>query len=205
MSRPRARLSHPHLSGVFFSALPFPCRAQSMMYLPAATATIERNSATELRHTAATISYAGQLLLGPPPSAASYENKSQVHGHSFATVADLQNVYDLQMEQRCTAYRRATHKLSEQKRRKILNSRFDDLRTIIPSCQDGAHSKMSVLRKAMNYIDSLTKELMVQDHVLRELHNEQQRRRQLEQEHSIWSSKLQTLRKRCMSYPSTNS
>ena len=67
----------------------------AMMYL----SSVETQSATELRHTAATISYAGQLLLGPP-HAAGYESKGQVHGHSFATVADLQSVYDLQMEQR---------------------------------------------------------------------------------------------------------
>ncbi|KAL5256374.1 hypothetical protein ACHWQZ_G011564 [Mnemiopsis leidyi] len=160
-----------------------------MMYL----SSVESQSATELRHTAATISYAGQLLLGPPHG--TYETKTPVHGHSFAAVADLQSMYDLQMEQRCTAYRRATHKLSEQKRRKILNSRFDDLRTIIPACQDGAHSKMSVLKKAMNYIDQLTKELMVQEHVLRELQQEQERRRLLQQEHSQWSNKIHNLRK----------
>lgn len=64
-----------------------------MMYLPA-----ESQSATELRHTAATISYAGQLLLGPPPGA--YDAARSQVGHPFTTVADLQSVYDLQMEQR---------------------------------------------------------------------------------------------------------
>ena len=65
-----------------------------MMYL----SSVESQSATELRHTAATISYAGQLLLGPPHG--TYETKTPVHGHSFAAVADLQSMYDLQMEQR---------------------------------------------------------------------------------------------------------
>lgn len=69
-----------------------------MMYL----SSVEAQSATELRHTAATISYAGQLLLGPPH--AGYESKGQVHGHGFATVADLQSVYDLQMEQRWSVH-----------------------------------------------------------------------------------------------------
>ena len=65
-----------------------------MMYLPSAAES--HHSATELRHTAATISYAGQLLLGPPPHS---ETKSQ--GHNLAsTVVGLQSVYDLQMEQR---------------------------------------------------------------------------------------------------------
>ena len=65
-----------------------------MMYLPS----VESQSATELRHTAATISYAGQLLLGPPPGAG--YDRGPVHNHPFTTVADLQSVYDLQMEQR---------------------------------------------------------------------------------------------------------
>ena len=63
-----------------------------MMYLP----TESHHSATELRHTAATISYAGQLLLGPA-AGPNYESKS----HNLAsTVVGLQSVYDLQMEQR---------------------------------------------------------------------------------------------------------
>jgi hypothetical protein len=46
----------------------------------------------------------------------------------------------------------------------------------------------------MNYIDQLTKELMVQEHVLRELQQEQERRRLLQQEHNQWSNKIHNLR-----------
>ena len=53
---------------------------------------------------------------------------------------------------------------------------------------------VTVLISAMNYIDQLTKELMVQEHVLRELQQEQERRRQLQQEHSQWSNKIHNLR-----------
>ena len=45
---------------------------------------------TELRHTAATISYAGQLLLG----------SNQAYTAEHKQSVDLQSVYDLQMEQR---------------------------------------------------------------------------------------------------------
>ena len=62
-----------------------------MMYLPESPSTIE------LRNTAASISYAGQLLLGQQHSGG-YDPRGQTS--PFTTVADLQSVYDLQMEQR---------------------------------------------------------------------------------------------------------
>ena len=46
----------------------------------------------------------------------------------------------------------------------------------------------------MAYIDQLTKEVMVQEHVVRELRQEQERRRALEAEHSQWQAKLASLR-----------
>eukprot|EP00116_Pleurobrachia_bachei_P015956 sb/3476218/ len=55
----------------------------------------------------------------------------------------------------------------------------------------------AVLRVTMNYIDQLTKELMVQEHVLRELQHEQERRRILQHEHSHWYTKLQAMRYVC--------
>ena len=54
--------------------------------------------------------------------------------------------------------------------------------------------QLTKLISAMNYIDQLTKELMVQEHVLRELQQEQERRRLLQLEHSQWSNKIHNLR-----------
>ena len=46
----------------------------------------------------------------------------------------------------------------------------------------------------MNYIEQLTKELVVQEHVLRELQHERDKSVQLQEEHTLWSNKIQNLR-----------
>ena len=72
-------------SDLYFPPLPPVC---CTMYLPS---TMEVPAPqTELRHTAATISYAGQLLLG----------SNQAYTAEHKQSVDLQSVYDLQMEQR---------------------------------------------------------------------------------------------------------
>ena len=50
-------------------------------------------------------------------------------------------------------HRRTTHKLSEQRRRKILNSRFEDLRDIVPACRDSSHTKQTILDKGISDIE----------------------------------------------------
>ncbi|CAG8624349.1 3537_t:CDS:2 [Cetraspora pellucida] len=51
--------------------------------------------------------------------------------------------------------RRIAHILSEQKRRENINSGFEELKSIVPSCRGCADSKAIILRKAAHYIQAL--------------------------------------------------
>jgi hypothetical protein len=46
--------------------------------------------------------------------------------------------------------RRIAHILSEQKRRENINSGFEELKSIVPSCRGCADSKAVILRKGKN-------------------------------------------------------
>ncbi|CAJ0650043.1 1495_t:CDS:2 [Entrophospora sp. SA101] len=50
------------------------------------------------------------------------------------------------------------HILSEKKRRNNINSGFLELKGIVPNCRDSSDSKASILKKAVQYIQSLEKE-----------------------------------------------
>ncbi|CAJ0763181.1 7682_t:CDS:2, partial [Entrophospora sp. SA101] len=54
--------------------------------------------------------------------------------------------------------RRMAHILSEKKRRNNINSGFLELKGIVPNCRDSSDSKASILKKAVQYIQSLEKE-----------------------------------------------
>ncbi|KAG9292589.1 hypothetical protein G9A89_006960 [Geosiphon pyriformis] len=58
-----------------------------------------------------------------------------------------------------TPNRRLAHILSEQKRRENINSGFEELKSIVPSCRGCADSKAVILRKAVHYIQSLESEV----------------------------------------------
>ncbi|CAB4391766.1 unnamed protein product [Rhizophagus irregularis] len=55
--------------------------------------------------------------------------------------------------------RRIAHILSEQKRRENINSGFEELKSIVPSCRGCADSKAVILRKAVHYIQTLESEI----------------------------------------------
>ncbi|CAG8468783.1 11164_t:CDS:2 [Diversispora eburnea] len=55
--------------------------------------------------------------------------------------------------------RRMAHILSEQKRRENINSGFEELKSIVPSCRGCADSKAVILRKAAHYIQTLENQI----------------------------------------------
>ncbi|CAG8528773.1 10553_t:CDS:2 [Ambispora leptoticha] len=58
-----------------------------------------------------------------------------------------------------TPNRRLAHILSEQKRRENINSGFEELKNIVPTCRGHADSKAVILRKAVRYIQNLESEV----------------------------------------------
>ena len=81
------------------------------MYLPIGNNVSDPTTPqTELRHTAATISYAGQLLLGSTNSVVGHTaytmdaHRQGSGGGGGGPLAELQSVYDLQMEQRWSVH-----------------------------------------------------------------------------------------------------
>ncbi|KAL5257046.1 hypothetical protein ACHWQZ_G012089 [Mnemiopsis leidyi] len=91
-------------------------------------------------------------------------------------------------------HRRTTHKLSEQRRRKILNSRFEDLREIVPACRDSSHTKQTILSKALQYIDQIMKNITCQEDNIMSMSKERERQLELMREHQMWQRKLEYLR-----------
>ncbi|CAG8515892.1 14235_t:CDS:2 [Acaulospora morrowiae] len=60
--------------------------------------------------------------------------------------------------------RRIAHILSEQKRRENINSGFEELKSIVPSCRGCADSKAVILRKAVHYIQMLESQIQKSKH-----------------------------------------
>ncbi|XP_066298925.1 uncharacterized protein [Branchiostoma lanceolatum] len=101
---------------------------------------------------------------------------------------------DLEQEHEHVLMRKATHKLSEKKRRKAINKRYDDLKSLLPGMKGLTHSKQVILKKAFHYVESLKADSRLNQGVVRELAIERERNISLEAEHKHWQEKLQLLR-----------
>ncbi|XP_077996440.1 uncharacterized protein LOC144449737 [Glandiceps talaboti] len=93
--------------------------------------------------------------------------------------------------------RKATHKLSEKKRRKAINKRYEELRKLLPGLSANGktvHSKQTILKHAVQFIDRLKSDCRVSERLLREMVKEKERNLALESEKNMWNEKLRKLR-----------
>ncbi|XP_070573104.1 max-like protein homolog 2 [Ptychodera flava] len=93
--------------------------------------------------------------------------------------------------------RKATHKLSEKKRRKAINKRYDELKKLLPGLSVNGktvHSKQTILKHAVQFIDRLKADCRLSERLLRELVKEKERNLALESEKKMWDEKLRKLR-----------
>ncbi|CAG8579672.1 45179_t:CDS:2 [Gigaspora margarita] len=85
----------------------------------------------------------------------SIEMQQPIQSQQTTQIHQQQTQSQQQPQSHTPPNRRIAHILSEQKRRENINSGFEELKSIVPSCRGCADSKAIILRKAAHYIQAL--------------------------------------------------